>query len=66
MFAKFRDVISQILKWKENHDVGTEEKNTKACADNGSTMKDHLSFHCLKKFVLFHSMEGKLHNGIAC
>ena len=42
------------------------KKNTKACADNGLTMRDHLSFHCLKRFVLFHSMEGKLHNGIAC
>lgn len=40
------------------------KKNTKACADNGLTMRDHfLSFHCLKRFVLFHSMEGKLHDG---
>lgn len=47
MFAKFRDIITQILKYEIKSLV--LKKNTKACADSGSTMKDHLSFYCLKK-----------------
>lgn len=58
MFAKFRHIITQTLKYKIKSLI--LKKNTKACADNGSTVKDHLSFHCLKRFVLFHSMEGKI------
>lgn len=62
MFATFRDTFTQVLK----NEIKSLALEKKTCADNGSTMKGHLSFHCLKKFVLFHSMEGNLHNGKAC
>lgn len=38
---------------------------TKARAENGSNVKDPVSFRRLKTLI-FHSMGGELHNGIAC
>lgn len=65
MFAKFIDTIRQNTKSRR-------KAQQVCCSGNWSITEDHLFFSLSEKkvafvlFFFFHSMGGKLHNGIAC